>query len=150
VAGTKLHGHRLGAPNLANRPSTTYDRTPEEGWWVDIEHPDSIGAIEKSLTDLLKTQKIAQLDTSHLRSPNRHLTTAIAQWTREQVLFDGSEALGVIFGSRHGEYLNWAGWLRRKDQNQGTDNYRQVQSNRIPFNHSALLRVANRYGLKIF
>jgi hypothetical protein len=63
---------------------------PETGWFVDIEHSDSIAAIIHSLQPALSMAGVQQLTTSHLRGENRALTTSIAEWIHKQVLDDGA------------------------------------------------------------
>jgi hypothetical protein len=40
---------------------------------------------------------------------------------RAQVLDDGSQSVGIQYGSKHGGGLSWAYWLRRRDDGLGND-----------------------------
>lgn len=84
---------------------------PSAGWWVDIEHPDSIAAINERLAEFLASQGIPALDTSHLRGENRNVTTMIAALTQSLTLDDGTTPVGIHFGSRHGGAWCKAIWL---------------------------------------
>jgi len=84
---------------------------PQTGWWVDVEHPDSIAAINEGLAGFLAGQGIPALDTSHLRGSNRSVTTTIAAFTQGRTLDDGTSPVGVHFGSRHGGAWCKAIWL---------------------------------------
>src|SRR5665647_411616 len=90
-------------------------RLPEHGWWVDIEHPDSIAALAHHLEAQLAAGGVAHLTTAHLRGDSRAITTAVAEWVRAQVLDDGAVPLGVRFGSKHRGGSSWAYWMRRVD-----------------------------------
>ncbi len=84
---------------------------PSAGWWVDIEHPDSIAAINDGLAGFLAGQGIPALDTSHLRGANRYVTTMIATLTQSLTVDDGTTPVGIHFGSRHGGAWCKAIWL---------------------------------------
>lgn len=71
-------------------------------WFVDIEHPDSIAALETGLERFLASQGVAALNTSVLRSENRYLTTTLADLVRAARLDDGTTPRGIYFGSKHG------------------------------------------------
>lgn len=124
---------------------------PFPGWWIDVEHPETMATIEAALPGALRDHGVAHVDTSLLRSNRREVTTAIADHLRDLVLFDGSYALGIRFGSRHGGYLNWAVWLRNHDSKiMGGDGLVHLQESPIHFNDPDLEAASRRFKLKVF
>ncbi|ABK05884.1 hypothetical protein Arth_4243 (plasmid) [Arthrobacter sp. FB24] len=124
---------------------------PFPGWWIDVEHPETMAAVEAAIPDTLKDLGITHVDTSLLRSNRRDVTTAIADHLRDLVLFDGSYAPGIKFGSRHGAYLNWAVWLRDHDlQLSGDDGLVHLGESPISFNDPDLEAASRRFRLKVF
>lgn len=129
---------------------------PFPGWWVHIEHPDSIAALARGLSEELGSLGVGDLDTAVLRSKDRAVTTAIAEHLRGLTLFDGSEALGIVYGSRHGAYSNWAVWLRRQDQGldpegeDGSDGLRSLTASPVHFNDPDLEAASGRFQIKVF
>ncbi|NWL32089.1 RES domain-containing protein [Paenarthrobacter nitroguajacolicus] len=124
---------------------------PFPGWWIDVEHPETMAAVEAAIPDTLKDLGVAHVDTGLLRSNRREVTTAIADHLRELVLFDGSYAHGIRFGSRHGGFVNWAVWLRNHDLNvSGGDGLVLLQESPIHFNDPDLEAASRRFKLKVF
>lgn len=129
---------------------------PFPGWWVDIEHPDSIAAIASSLDGDLESLGVKELDTAVLRGQDRGVTTRIAERVRETIVFDGSEPLGIVYGSRHGGYDNWAVWLRRQDTGidrigaDGSDGLSSLSTGPIRFNDPDLEAASGRFQIKVF
>ena len=78
----------------------------DDGWVVDIQHPDSIAALEAAhegrIARWLAQQGVPALTVSTLTSENRLVTTMLAELIREAVLDDGTSPPGVYFGSKHG------------------------------------------------
>ncbi|UYY83675.1 hypothetical protein OIT41_20640 (plasmid) [Arthrobacter sp. YA7-1] len=121
------------------------------GWWVDVEHPDSIATIGAGIGKRLNHELgITQLTLGTLHGENRAATTMIAIWLREQVLDDGSRPLGIRFASKHGGGDCWAYWLRRRDDGLDGDNMTTDPGAEIPADNPALLTVARRFGIKIW
>lgn len=85
------------------------------GWLIDVQHPNSIAALEGALgggmARFLGDQGIPALNVSVLTSDNRYVTTMLAEIMREAELDDGSRPLGVHFGSKHGGAWCRAFWL---------------------------------------
>ena len=81
------------------------------GWWIDLEHPDSIAAIETALEDQLAALRVPALTVAVLRGDDRHATTAIADWLHRLRLGDGSTPIGIAYHSKHGTGRCWAYWL---------------------------------------
>jgi len=78
-----------------------------DGWWIDVEHPDSLSVLEATIEPTLIRQGVRSLTTAVLRGENRIVTTAVGMHLRGIELFDGSVAHGLQFGSKHG-----GGWCR--------------------------------------
>ena len=118
---------------------------PTQGWWVDIEHPDSIAAIEEKLEQQLAAEKINHLTTAVLRSDNRIVTTMIAQAVRDLELDDGTRSHGIHFGSKHGGAWCRAVWLG--DEYQGLV---ATSGEPILLSDDDLKLVADRFRIKVF
>lgn len=121
------------------------------GWWVDIEHPDSIAALSSALGKRLHDELgLEQLTLGVLHGENRAATTMAATWVRDQVLDDGSYPLGITFQSKHGGGRCWAYWLRRRDD--GLEETAMLSNSGSPISVElpALLTVSKRFGIKIW
>ena len=123
-------------------------RLPEHGWWVDIEHPDSIAALAHHLEAALTACGITQLTTAHLRGDSRRITVAVAEWVRAQVLDDGAMSLGIRFGSKHGSGSSWAYWMRRVDLGVDGEPLEEVNAATIGPTLAALTQVCGRLGIR--
>lgn len=88
---------------------------PNDGWWVLLEHPESMAAAGNALGDELASIGIGALDVAVLRGSQRGATVLLADWVRAQVLDDGSLAHGIRYDSRHATGPAWAYWLRKVD-----------------------------------
>jgi hypothetical protein len=97
-----FHGAGTLPPGWRNRRAIYQVVLSGGGWLVDIEHPDSIAALEAGRERFLANQGIPSLNTSVLRSENRFVTTTLAGLIRTAILEDGSAPRGIHFGSKHG------------------------------------------------
>jgi RES domain-containing protein len=89
---------------------------PQQGWFVDIEAPESISAIMKAMAGVVVASGREQLTIGDLRSTDRKLTTEIAAWIYGRILDDGSLPHGITYRSKHGnDWHCWATWLRAVD-----------------------------------
>ncbi|WP_330359290.1 hypothetical protein [Mycobacteroides abscessus] len=89
---------------------------PSSGWFIGIDYPESIAAVTDNLGPALSMAGITSLTTAHLHGENRDLTTSIATWVWDQILFDGSLPHGIVYSSKHGAgWRCWAIWLRAMD-----------------------------------
>ncbi|MEP7765141.1 hypothetical protein [Sanguibacter sp. 25GB23B1] len=90
-------------------------RMPLEGWWVLIDHPDTLNTLNDALAADLRSVGVTLLTSSIATGENRAATTLIAQHVRDLVLDDGSQPLGISFPSKtgYGRCLAW--WNRRED-----------------------------------
>jgi hypothetical protein len=98
---------------------------PTEGWLVDVEHPDSISALESSLRTHLLVGGYSAFTTAALRGDDRALTTAVADIVHDARLDDGSRPLAIHFRSKHGGSWCRALWLDHgSDSDMGSDDLR--------------------------
>lgn len=124
----------------------------DHGWVVDMQHPDTIAALEAAgdgmLSRWLGLQGIPALTLSTLTSENRTVTTEIADVLRGTTLDDGSTPAGVHFPSKHG--MSWcrALWLPPADalQHAWID---VVKSHPISVDDPDLQTVARRFRLTV-
>jgi len=84
---------------------------PTQGWWIDVEHPDSLAAIETALEPDLADLNVGALTVAALRGEDRRITTTVARWAQGLHLDDGTLPLGITYGSKHGTGRCWAYWL---------------------------------------
>lgn len=117
---------------------------PDKGWWVLLEHPDSIAAAEAALEDQLASVGVGELDVAVLRGHNRDATVLLASWVCDAVLDDGSKAHGIRFESRHATGGVWAHWIRPDGRGS------VYVGTAIDESDEDLVRVADRIGLRIW
>lgn len=120
---------------------------PEHGWLVDVEHPDSIAAVEAALERYLGDLGVPSLTTGVLRSEQREVITLIAQTLSGMVLDDGSTPMGVHFGSKHGAAWCKAFWLEHPDA--GTSII-PLSPDPVLLTDAALIRAADRFRIRVF
>lgn len=125
---------------------------PPSGWAVDIEHGDSVEALNRGLAQHLASKGIPRLDRSHLCGETRAITVDAARWVHAQVLDDGTLPHGICYPSKHAnEGTCWAIWLRRVDDGAETDTEptKLLAANHIEDAHHnpALKRAADTFGL---
>lgn len=76
-------------------------RLPRQGWWVRIDHAETLRALEDlALRTPGATGGVAMLTATEVTGLDRDLTTLLAHVIRQQTLDDGSEPLGIVFHSR--------------------------------------------------
>lgn len=129
---------------------------PRAGWFIDIEHSETIAAFNNNPQWLarLNSLGIDRLTTADLHGMNRDKTTAIADILWNLVLDDGSRPHGVRFRSKHGsDLLCWAIWLRKVDDGIPATSEPTKASTPIaidpPARNRALRTVAQQMGLRI-
>ena len=109
--------------------SLLHVRMPLQGWWVRIDHSDTIDAFNASvppaqLAALRGTGDMSALTLSDVTGPTRALTTHLAEIVRQSVLDDGSLPLGINYPSKTGAGRCLAYWARSLDEGEpgGSDN----------------------------
>lgn len=91
-------------------------RMPSSGWWVRMDHPDTLRALQNLAPTVAgMTQSLQVLTAGSISGEDRAITTILAEVARQQVLDDGSEALGISFASKTLFGRCWAFWDRRID-----------------------------------
>lgn len=148
-------GNQLGLGALAkhwrNRRNIYELTLGSGGWWIDVEHPDSIAAIRAGLGALLHEERgLTQLTLGVLHGEDRAATAMVAAWIRKQVLEDGSLPLGIRFKSKHGGGDCWAYWLRRRDDGLEGDAMVSDDGTPIHLHNPALKTVSRRFGIKVW
>ena len=121
---------------------------PTTGWWVLLEHPDSIAVAEAALEDQLASVGVGELDVAVLRGANRDATVLLATWASTVLLDDGGMARGIRFDSRHATVVAWACWMRESDAGATLEVVRAKTT--IEETDEDLARVAARMGIKIW
>lgn len=109
-------------------------RLPRRGWWVRIDHADSLRALEGLASRTPgATGVAAMLTATEVTGLDRDLTTLLADLIRQQTLDDGSEPLGIVFRSRTLTGNCWAYWDRRADEGlpPGNNDLMQVASENV-------------------
>ncbi|MBW0254478.1 MULTISPECIES: RES domain-containing protein [unclassified Cellulomonas] len=86
---------------------------PTSGWWVQIDHADTLMAIQAAQPSIPGLPD--DLWSGALESADRGVTTLVAEWIRGLELDDGTRPLGIWFQSRTLMGRCWAWWDRRGD-----------------------------------
>ncbi len=124
-------------------------RISDGGWLVDVQHPDSIAALQGppdgTIARFLANQGIPSLNVSVLTSDNRYVTTMLAEIMRDAELDDGSTPRGVHFGSKHGGAWCRAIWLPYQEAM--PPGIEVAGASDIDPEDAAMRTVARRYGL---
>lgn len=126
---------------------------PQTGWFIDITAMSSIATISATMTDILAAHAVTDLTVSELTASTdgaRRLTTAIATRIRTHTtLDDGSLPLGIAYPSKKGVSLqNWALWMRRTDDQTGSDiRARSVISSALGKHSQALIDATKALGI---
>lgn len=125
---------------------------PQSGWFVGIDYPESIAAVEANLSGSLSMAGVSRLTTSHLYGEDRALTTSIAEWVWHQVLYDGSLPHGIVYSSKHGaNWRCWAIWLRAMDDGKPVSSEPTFANEgaeiRGPNHNKALKRVTTNFNI---
>lgn len=91
-------------------------RLPRNGWWVQIDHADTLAALEEYVPTVAgMTERVKLLTSGAIEGEDRDLTTLLAHTIRELTLDDGSEPLGISYQSKSLQGRCWAYWDRRAD-----------------------------------
>lgn len=86
---------------------------PHQGWLVESEHSRTVSFLHSNIPGSLWERGIQQITVSDLRCEDRYVTTTLAEQLARPRLADGSTALGLRYGSKHGsDWDCWTVWLR--------------------------------------
>lgn len=118
--------------------------------WVDVQRPNSIGAIRQAIgSDLAKETGITSLTLNELTSPNREVTTRIAEWIRN-VQFDTLQLpTGVIYPSKLGGTC-YAIWLHGRDAGVSEEPFIEVSTEQVITTMPGLQTASKRLGINCF
>ncbi|MCJ1698396.1 RES family NAD+ phosphorylase [Rathayibacter festucae] len=123
--------------------------TAGSGTLIDVEHPDSIAAIEPRVEGVLARHGIRALTTAVLRGDDRIVTTAIALSLRRITVDDGSVPQGIHFGSKWGGGWCRAVWLPGDEDEWSTD-LRSLSGEDILATDEHLIRASERFRVRVF
>ncbi|MEO8907468.1 MAG: hypothetical protein ABI310_05260 [Microbacteriaceae bacterium] len=143
--------HNVGAlpPTWRSERRLYEARLVGGGWLVDVQHPDSIAALEEAddgrVAQFLANNGIPSLTVSTLTSENRTVTTMLAETIRDDQLDDGWTPRGVHFGSKHGGAWCKAVWLPYAAAS--PSGIEITKSTHIEANDSAFRTVLRRFRL---
>lgn len=86
---------------------------PPSGWLVEVEHSCTVAYLGQHIPSGLWERGTRQITVAELRSPDRSLTTPLAERVANVRLVDGTNPIGIRYGSRHGsDWTCWSLWLR--------------------------------------
>lgn len=119
------------------------------GWWIDVDHPDTISVLEQQLERLLVHEGVPALTTGVLEGDNRLVTTAIGEFLHCIELDDGSAARGIQFRSKHGGAWCRAIWLPGPDEDWTAD-LTALSPDRILISDEDLARACERFRIRVF
>jgi len=120
-----------------------------DGWWIDVEHPDSLSVLEATIEPTLIRQGVRSLTTAVLRGENRIVTTAVGMHLRGIELFDGSVARGLQFGSKHGGGWCRAAWMPGAADSWSAD-FIATSGEPLLVTDEHLARASERFRIKVF
>lgn len=119
------------------------------GWWIDIDHPDTISRLEQELESLLVREGVTALTTAVLEGDNRRITTTIGERLRRIELDDGSSARGLQFHSKHAGAWCRAIWLPGAGEDWSAD-LTALSPERVLVSDEHLARACERFRIRVF
>jgi len=119
------------------------------GWWIDLDHPDTIARLEVEMEPLLAREHVAMLTTAVLTGENRRVTTAIGERLRRCRLDDGSKARGLQFRSKFGGSWCRAIWWPDPEDDWEADII-ALSGERILLSDEHLARASERFRIRVF
>lgn len=122
---------------------------PSEGWWVRANDKATINQVSMDLAPRLRELGVGLLTLADLEGESRAVTTLVAQYIRDQNLFDGSRPLGIEFPSKTGYGTCWAWWNRRADDGLTPDANDPKSVLDMNVDVPAFRRVANDWELDV-
>jgi hypothetical protein len=119
------------------------------GWWINLDHPDTLASLEQAMTSLLVEEGITALTTAILAGENRRITTSIGELLRRCELDDGSQARGLQFRTKFGGSWCRAIWLPNEDEPWEPDII-SLSPEPILVSDEALAHAAERFRIRVF
>lgn len=121
-----------------------YRITPEgSGWWIDVDHPDTIAATEHALEEGLARLGVTSLTTATLAGPDRRVTTMIGGFLHGLAIEDDTHVCGIRFRSKFGGATCQAVWLPHAD-------LKATRPERILATDPDLAHAADRFRIHVF
>jgi len=120
---------------------------PTDGWWVQIDHADTLQAIQRALHTTAGLP--GDLWSADLENGNRAVTTVIAEHIRSLELDDGKRPLGIWYQSRTLIGRCYAWWDRRRDDSLGLGGNDPHLEHSTNVDTPALREVAGRFDLPV-
>lgn len=119
---------------------------PASGWLVEVEHSCTVAYLGQHIPSGLWDRGIQQITVAELRSADRALTTLLAEHVANVRLAEGTNPIGIRYGSKHGsDWACWSVWLRGTIKAAiGVDQGTPVAS---PARNPALAKVLAAYNL---
>lgn len=118
---------------------------PTDGWWVRIDHADTLQALQRALHTTAGSP--GDLWSADLENDNRAVTTVIAEHIRSLELDDGKRPLGIWYQSRTLIGRCYALWDRRRDDGLGLGENDPRLEHSTNVDTPALREIANRFDL---
>ncbi len=127
-------------------------RMPGDGWWVQVDHADTLTALNSTLVTHLPSVGVdvdGLLTSGHLEAEDRAITTLIAAFVAQLSLQDGHQALGISYQSKTLMGRCYAFFDRRADDDlpPGTNDPKLLSSTNVY--SAAFLAVTKQYGLPV-
>lgn len=119
------------------------------GWWIDVDHPDTISRLELAMEALLVEEGVTTLTTAVLEGENRRITTTIGELLRRVELDDGTQARGLQFHSKHGGAWCRAVWLPGPGDGWSAE-LTALSPERILVSDESLARACERFRIRAF
>jgi hypothetical protein len=119
-------------------------QTPTTMRFLDVEHPDTHRALERSLGSILPIYDLAGLDVAAIRGGDRRVTRLISYWAHQQ---RDEKGLSRYAGVRYLSRLNTAWECWAVFDRTPLD---EVERRPISRTDLALDRVARHFGLQVF
>ncbi|MFC8599775.1 RES domain-containing protein [Isoptericola sp. NPDC057191] len=125
---------------------------PADGWWVQIDHPDTLAVLNRALAGHLPAFGIdidGVLTSGHLEGEDRAVTTVVSTYIARLALHGGDEPLGILYRSKSLVGRCCAFFDRRADDGlaPGRNDPRLLGSTNV--DTPAFRAVAEKFGLPV-
>jgi hypothetical protein len=119
------------------------------GWWVDLDHPDSLATLERAMEAILIEEGVRALTSATLAGESRRITTTIGELLRRLELDDRTQARGLQFRTEFGGSWCRAIWLPQEDETWEPDLI-ALSPDPILVSDEALARASERFRIRVF